>query len=162
VHPVAAVQSEYSLWWRDREQDVIPVLDELGIGFVPYSPLGKGFLTGTVDTTTTFSSNDIRAGIPRFQHDALTANAALVDLLNDLASQANATAAQIAIAWLLAQGPSIVPIPGTKRRERLEENTTAADLTLTAKQLAEIRAAAESITIVGERYSEQMNSMVNL
>ena len=139
VHPVAAVQSEYSLWWRDREDDVIPVLDELGIGLVPYSPLGKGFLTGTIDTTTTFPAGDIRATIPRFQQDAMAANVALVAVLEDIAATAGATTAQVALAWLLAQHPWIVPIPGTKRIARLEENTAAADVQLTADQLDAIR-----------------------
>ena len=128
VHPVAAVQSEYSLWWRDREHDVIPVLAELGIGLVPYSPLGKGFLTGTIDPTTAFPAGDLRATIPRFQQDAMAANVALVAVLEDVAADAGATTAQIALAWLLAQHPWIVPIPGTKRVARLEENTAAADV----------------------------------
>ena len=119
------MQSEYSLWWRNREHDVVPVLDELGIGLVPYSPLGKGFLTGTIDAATTFPSGDLRANIPRFQHDAMAANIALVEVLDDVAAEAGATKAQIALAWLLAQHPWIVPIPGTKRLARLEENTAA-------------------------------------
>ena len=161
VHPVTAVQSEYSLWWRDREGDVIPVLDELGIGLVPYSPLGKGFLTGTIDTTTTFPTGDLRASIPRFQHDALTANVALVDVLNDVAAAAGATAAQVAIAWLLAQRPWIVPIPGTKRAARLEENSAAADLTLGDDQLSAVTAAADRIQIVGARYPEHLDRLTN-
>ena len=161
VHPVAAVQSEYSLWWRDREHDVIPVLDELGIGLVPYSPLGKGFLTGTIDTTTTFPDGDLRASIPRFQHDAMTANLALVEVLNDVAAHADATSAQIALAWLLAQRPWIVPIPGTKRLARLEENTAAAVVQLTADQLDAIQAAADRISIVGARYPEHLDRLTN-
>jgi aryl-alcohol dehydrogenase-like predicted oxidoreductase len=161
VHPATAVQSEYSLWWRDREDDVIPVLGELGIGLVPYSPLGKGFLTGTVDPGTEFASRDIRASIPRFQADAMSANDALVDVLTDIAAKADATPAQVAIAWLLAQGPSIVPIPGTKRAARMEENSAAADLHLTDDQLDSIRQAADQITIVGARYPEHMDKLTN-
>jgi aryl-alcohol dehydrogenase-like predicted oxidoreductase len=161
VHPVAAVQSEYSLWWRDREADVIPVLAELGIGLVPYSPLGKGFLTGTIDPTTTFPSGDLRASIPRFQQDAMAANVALVDVLNSVAAEAGATAAQIAIAWLLAQQPWIAPIPGTKRISRLEENTASADVHLTAAQLDAIRAAADRIQIIGARYPEHLDRLTN-
>jgi aryl-alcohol dehydrogenase-like predicted oxidoreductase len=161
VQPVTAVQSEYSLWWRDREHDVIPVLDELGIGLVPYSPLGRGFLTGAIDPTTTFPSGDLRASIPRFRQDAMAANVALVDALNDVAAAANATAAQIALAWLLAQQPWIVPIPGTKRLARLEENTAAADIELTADQLAAIHAAADRISIVGARYPEHLDRLTN-
>ncbi len=145
VHPVAAVQSEYSLWWHDREADVLPVLAELGIGLVPYSPLGKGFLTGTVTNDTAFAANDLRSRIPRFQGDALTVNHALIDILRRIATQVGATPAQLALAWLLAQQPWIVPIPGTKRLGRLEENTAAADVNLTAAQLAEIQAAADAI-----------------
>jgi len=161
VHPVAAVQSEYSLWWRDREADVIPVLAELGIGLVPYSPLGKGFLTGTVTTDTTFAANDLRSRIPRFQGDALAANHALIDVLHQIATQVGATPAQLALAWLLAQQPWIVPIPGTKRVGRLEENTAAAEVNLTAAQLAEIQAAADAITIVGARYPDELDQMTN-
>ena len=135
VHPVAAVQSEYSMWWRDRENDVIPVLAELGIGMVPYSPLGKGFLTGTIDATTTFASTDMRARMPRFQGEALEANLALVEVLNRIAAEVGATPAQLALAWLLNQQPWIVPIPGTKRIDRLEENVGAADVELTDTQL---------------------------
>jgi aryl-alcohol dehydrogenase-like predicted oxidoreductase len=161
VQPVTAVQSEYSLWWRDREHDVIPVLGELGIGLVPYSPLGRGFLTGAIDPTTTFPSGDLRASIPRFRQDAMAANVALVDALNDVAAEANATAAQIALAWLLAQQPWIVPIPGTKRIGRLEENTAAADIELTADQLDAIDAAADRIAIVGARYPEHLDRLTN-
>jgi aryl-alcohol dehydrogenase-like predicted oxidoreductase len=161
VQPVTAVQSEYSLWWRDREDDVIPVLEELGIGLVPYSPLGKGFLTGAIDASTTFPAGDLRASIPRFQHDAMAANVALVDVLNDVAAEAGATAAQIALAWLLAQQPWIVPIPGTKRISRLEENTAAAGLELTSDQLDAIHAAADRISIVGARYPEHLDRLTN-
>jgi aryl-alcohol dehydrogenase-like predicted oxidoreductase len=155
------VQSEYSLWWRDREQDVIPVLEELGIGLVPYSPLGKGFLTGTIDTTTTFPAGDLRASIPRFQQDAMAANLALVEVLNGVAAQADATTAQIALAWLLAQHPWIVPIPGTKRLPRLEENTAAAAIQLTPDQLDAIQSAADRISIVGARYPEHLDRLTN-
>ena len=142
VQPVSAVQSEYSMWWRDREQDVIPVLGELGIGLVPYSPLGKGFLTGTINTSTTFDASDFRGRTPRFQGEALASNLALV--------------------WLLNQQSWIVPIPGTKRIERLEENIGAAEVELSAGQLAEIRAAADSLTIVGARYPEEQDRMTNV
>jgi aryl-alcohol dehydrogenase-like predicted oxidoreductase len=159
VQPVTAVQSEYSLWWRDREDDVIPVLAELGIGLVPYSPLGKGFLTGTIDASTTFPVGDLRASIPRFQQDAMAANVALVEVLNDVAAQADATSAQVALAWLLAQHPWIVLIPGTKRLARLEENTAAAAVELSADQLGAIRAAADRISIVGARYPEHLDRL---
>jgi aryl-alcohol dehydrogenase-like predicted oxidoreductase len=162
VHPVSAVQSEYSLWWREREQDVIPVLAELGIGMVPYSPLGKGFLTGTIDATATFASSDMRARTPRFQGEALQANLALVEVLTRVAGEAGATPAQLALVWLLDQQPWIVPIPGTKRVERLEENMAAATIELTDAQLAEIRSAADEIEIVGARYPEENDRMTNL
>jgi aryl-alcohol dehydrogenase-like predicted oxidoreductase len=161
VQPVSAVQSEYSMWWRDREQDTIPVLADLGIGLVPYSPLGKGFLTGTIDTTTTFAGNDFRGQTPRFQGEALTANLALVDVLNRIAAKAGATPAQLALAWLLNQQPWTVPIPGTKILTRMEENTAAASVELTADQLAELRAAADEIRIVGARYPEAQDAMTN-
>jgi aryl-alcohol dehydrogenase-like predicted oxidoreductase len=162
VQPVTAVQSEYSLWWRDREADVIPVLEELGIGLVPYSPLGKGFLTGTIDATTTFDSTDPRASTPRFQGEALAANHALVDVLTRIAAEVGATPAQLALAWLLAQKPWIVPIPGTKRIERVEENVGASTVSLSASQLAAIQSAADEITIVGARYPEELDRMTNL
>jgi aryl-alcohol dehydrogenase-like predicted oxidoreductase len=162
VHPVAAVQSEYSLWWRDREHDVIPVLNELGIALVPYSPLGKGFLTGTIDSSTTFAANDLRASIPRFQDEARTANLALVDVLNTVAAQAGATSAQVALAWLLSQQPWIVPIPGTKRIGRLEENSAAAEIVLSADQLSAVQAAADRIPIVGARYPEHLDRLTNI
>jgi aryl-alcohol dehydrogenase-like predicted oxidoreductase len=161
VQPVAAVQSEYSMWWRDREQDTIPVLAELGIGLVPYSPLGKGFLTGTIDATTRFADSDFRGKTPRFQGEALAANLALVEVLNKLAAKAGTTPAQLALAWLLNQQPWIVPIPGTKNRQRMEENTAAASVELTAEQLAELRAAADQIRIVGARYPEAQDAMTN-
>jgi len=161
VQPVTAVQSEYSMWWRDREQDTIPVLAELGIGLVPYSPLGKGFLTGTINASTTFADSDFRGQTPRFQGEALEANLALVDVLKQLAATAGATPAQLALAWLLDQQPWIVPIPGTKNPARLEENTAAASVELTTGQLAELRAAAEQIRIVGARYPEAQDAMTN-
>ena len=161
VHPVAAVQSEYSMWWRDRERDTIPMLAELGIGLVPYSPLGKGFLTGTIDASTTFAEGDFRGQTPRFQGEALAANLALVDVLNRLAAETGATPAQLALAWLLNQQPWIVPIPGTKRIERLEENTAAAAVELNAAQLADLRAAADQVQIVGARYPEAQDRMTN-
>ena len=162
VLPVAAVQSEYSLWFRERERDVIPVLDELGIGMVPFSPLGRGFLTGTITGETRFAEGDLRASIPRFQGEALAANRALVDEIERVAAEVGATPAQIALAWLLAQRPWIVPIPGTKRRARLEENAGAASIELTPAQLEAIHAAAEQITIVGARYPEHLDRMTNL
>ena len=162
VQPVTAVQSEYSLWWRDREADVIPVLEELGIALVPYSPLGKGFLTGTIDATTTFDSTDPRASTPRFQGEALAANHALVDVLTRIAAEVGATPAQLALAWLLTQKPWIVPIPGTKRIERVEENIGASTVSLSASQLAAIQSAADEITIVGARYPEELDRMTNL
>ena len=162
VQPVTAVQSEYSMWWRDREQDTIPVLAELGIGLVPYSPLGKGFLTGAIDTTTTFADSDFRGKTPRFQGEALAANLALVDVLKRIAAEVGATPAQLALAWLLNQQPWIVPIPGTKSAARLEENTAAAAVTLTAEQLADLRAAADQVRIVGARYPKAQDAMTNL
>ena len=162
VQPVAAVQSEYSLWWRDREADVLPVTRELGIGYVPFSPLGRGFLTGTVTDSASLAPNDMRANIPRFQGEALQANLALVNLLTDIASRRGATSAQIAIAWLLAQAPDIVPIPGTKRIHRLEENVAAVDIVLTSGELAEIQQAADSVQIVGARFPEALDKLTNL
>ncbi len=162
VQPVSAVQSEYSMWWRDRERDVIPVLAELGIGMVPYSPLGKGFLTGTIDARTTFGSTDMRARTPRFQGEALQANLALVDVLTRVSREVGGTPAQLALVWLLRQQPWIVPIPGTKRIERVDENVGAAGVRLSDAQLAEIRAAADEIEIVGARYPEENDRMTNL
>ncbi len=162
VHPVTAVQSEYSLWWRRPEADVIPTLEELGIGFVPYSPLGKGFLTGKINESTAFSSSDIRNSIPRFNTDARKANQALVDLLGRIAQRKRATPAQIALAWLLAQKPWIVPIPGTRKLERLDENNGAAAVELTADDLREIESAASKITVQGARYPEHLERMTNL
>jgi aryl-alcohol dehydrogenase-like predicted oxidoreductase len=159
VQPVTAVQSEYSLWWRAREAEVLPTLEELGIGFVPYSPLGKGFLTGKIDETTAFDSSDIRSRIPRFTPEARKANQALVDLLARIAEWKKATPAQIALAWLLAQKPWIVPIPGTRRLERLEENLGAAAIELTPDDLREIESAASKIPVQGARYPEELERM---
>ncbi|MHA6509993.1 aldo/keto reductase [Tessaracoccus sp. Y1736] len=162
VQPVAAVQSEYSMWWRDREQDVIPVLEELGIGMVPFSPLGKGFLTGTIDASTTFTETDFRGRTPRFQGEALQANLALVEKLNQVAAEVGCTPAQLALQWVLHQRPWMVPIPGTKRIQRLEENVGAAAVQLSDSQLAEIRDAADRIVITGARYPEELDRMTNL
>ncbi|HJQ02061.1 MAG TPA: aldo/keto reductase [Jatrophihabitans sp.] len=161
VHPVTALQSEYSLFWREPEAEIIPTLERLGIGLVPFSPLGRGFLTGRLDTTTPFGEGDIRANLPRFTPEAMAANQALVDLLGPIASAKNATPAQVALGWLLAQKPWIVPIPGTRRLPRLEENLGAADLHLTAAELAEIDTAAAEITIQGDRYPEAMQRMID-
>jgi aryl-alcohol dehydrogenase-like predicted oxidoreductase len=161
VHPVAALQSEYSLWWREPEEKILPVLEELGIGFVPFSPLGKGFLTGKIDESTAFGSGDIRAGIPRFTPEARRANQALVDLLGAVAARKDATPAQVALAWLLAQKPWIVPIPGTRRIERLEENVGAAAVTLTSDDLAEIEQAASAIQVHGERYPAHLQELID-
>jgi aryl-alcohol dehydrogenase-like predicted oxidoreductase len=162
VQPVTAVQSEYSLWWRRPEAEVLSTLEELGIGFVPYSPLGKGFLTGKITEDTAFDSTDIRTGIPRFTAEARKANQALVDLLGSIAARKDATPAQIALAWLLAQKPWIVPIPGTRRLERLDENTGAVAVDLTPGDLAEIEEAAAKITVQGARYPEHLERMTNL
>jgi aryl-alcohol dehydrogenase-like predicted oxidoreductase len=159
VQPVAAVQSEYSLWWRRPEAEVLPTLDELGIGFVPYSPLGKGFLTGKIDQNTTFDSTDFRATLPRFTPEARKSNQALVDLLGAIAARKRATPAQIALAWLLAQKPWIVPIPGTTKLSRLDENIGAAALELTSDDLREINTAAAKITVQGDRYPEQLERL---
>src|SRR4051812_754181 len=159
VQPVAAVQSEYSLWWRKPEEEVLPTLEELGIGFVPYSPLGKGFLTGRIDENTKLDSSDFRNTIPRFSPEARKANQALVDLLSEIAGRKDATPAQLALAWLLARKPWIVPIPGTTKRHRLEENLGAANVELTADDLREIEAAASAIEVQGARYSEQGERM---
>jgi aryl-alcohol dehydrogenase-like predicted oxidoreductase len=159
VHPVTAVQSEYSLWWRRPEEEVLPALEELGIGFVPYSPLGRGFLTGKIDESTTFDSSDFRNTLPRFSPEARKANHALVDLLGQIAAWKKATRAQIALAWLLAQKPWIVPIPGTTKLQRLEENIGAVAIELTAEDLREINNAASKITVQGARYSEKIEQM---
>jgi aryl-alcohol dehydrogenase-like predicted oxidoreductase len=159
VQPVAAVQSEYSLWWKRPEAEVLPSLEELGIGFVPYSPLGKGFLTGKINASTTFPSNDLRSRIPRFTPEARKVNQALVDLLADIAQRKNATPAQIALAWLLAQKSWIVPIPGTTKLSRVEENIGAAGIKLTPDDLREIDTAASKITVEGARYPEELEQM---
>ena len=161
VQPVAALQNEYSLWWRKPEEEIIPACEELGIGLVPYSPLGKGFLTGKVDETTTFDSADVRNILPRFTPEARKANQALVDLLGEIARRKNATPAQVALAWLLAQKPWIVPIPGTTKLHRLEENIRAAEVELTPDDLREIETAASQITPQGDRYPEHMERMTN-
>jgi aryl-alcohol dehydrogenase-like predicted oxidoreductase len=160
IQPVTALQSEYSLWWRSPELDVLPTLEELGIGFVPFSPLGRGFLTGKVDANTTFDSTDFRNNLPRFTPEARKANKALVDVLTSIAARKNATPAQLALAWLLAQKPWIVPIPGTTKLPRLEENIGAATLKLTPDDLREIDSAASKIAVQGDRYPEAMNRMV--
>jgi aryl-alcohol dehydrogenase-like predicted oxidoreductase len=159
VQPITAVQSEYSLWWRKPETEVLPTLEELGIGFVPFSPLGKGFLTGKIDENTTFDSSDFRNIVPRFTPEARKANQALVDLLTRVAREKNATPAQIALAWLLAQKPWIVPIPGTTKLERLKENIEAAAVELTPDDLREIDSAASKITLEGARYPEHLEQL---
>jgi aryl-alcohol dehydrogenase-like predicted oxidoreductase len=156
VQPVTALQSEYSLWTREPEQEILPTLEELGIGFVPFSPLGRGFLTGKMDETTQFDSNDFRMSLPRFTPEAMKANQALVDLLGQVAQQKGATPAQVALAWLLAQKPWIAPIPGTTKLHRLDENLGAAALELTPEDLAGIDAAAAKITVQGARYPEHL------
>ncbi len=160
VQPVTALQSEYSLWWREPEAEVIPTLEELGIGFVPFSPLGKGFLTGKIDEKTTFDSSDFRNIVPRFSPEARKANQGVVDLLGRIAEQKEATLAQIALAWLLAQKPWIVPIPGTTKVSRLEENLGAVNIKLTADDLREIDSAASKIKVEGARYPEHLQKMV--
>jgi aryl-alcohol dehydrogenase-like predicted oxidoreductase len=161
VQPVTALQSEYSLWWREPEQEILPTLEELGIGFVPFSPLGKGFLTGKIDENTTFDKNDFRNTVPRFSEENRKANQALVNLLGIIASRLKATPAQIALAWLLIQKPWIVPIPGTTKLHRLEENLGAANIQLADSDLKEINEALSNIEVQGNRYSEQAQKMVN-
>ena len=162
VQPLSALQSEYSLWWRKPEQEVIPTLGELGIGFVPYSPLGKGFLTGKIDENARFDSSDFRSTLPRFTPEALKANRALIDLLGRIAQRKNATPAQIALAWLLAQKPWIVPIPGTTKLSRLEENIGAVSIRLTPEDLRDIDAAASKTKVEGARYPERLEKMTGL
>jgi aryl-alcohol dehydrogenase-like predicted oxidoreductase len=162
VQPVTALQSEYSLWWRKPEQEILPALEELGIALVPFSPLGKGFLTGKIDETTTFDKNDFRNIVPRFTPEARKANQVLVDLLGQVAKQKNVTPAQIALAWLLAQRPWIVPIPGTTKLARLEENLGAASIELTPDDLRAIDAAASKITVEGARYPEALEKRTGL
>jgi len=161
VHPVTALQSEYSLWWREPEADILPLLEELGIGFVPFSPLGKGFLTGKIDENTTFDSTDFRSTVPRFSQDARKANQALVDLISSFAEQKNATPAQIALAWGLAQRPWIVPIPGTTKLHRLEENLGAVNVELTAEDLRELDNLTSRVKVQGARYGEGSQKLVN-
>lgn len=160
VQPVTALQSEYSLWWREPEQEILPTLWELGIGFVPFSPLGKGFLTGTVSAEATYGSDDFRSIVPRFSQSALRANQGLVVLIRQIAAQKQATPAQIALAWLLAQAPWIVPIPGTTKLHRLEENLGGADITLDANELKAIDTSLAQIPIEGERYPEALKARV--
>lgn len=162
VHPVTALQSEYSLWWRKPEEEVLPALEELGIGFVPFSPLGKGFLTGKIDENTTFDSSDFRNIVPRFTPEARRANQALVDLLKSMSESKSATPAQLALAWLLAQKPWIVPIPGTTKLHRLDENIGAVSVQLTADDLREIESAASKIEVQGARYPEELERRTGL
>jgi aryl-alcohol dehydrogenase-like predicted oxidoreductase len=159
IQPVTALQSEYSLWWRAPEAEVLPVLEELGIGFVPFSPLGRGFLTGAIDENTTFDSSDIRSSVPRFTPEARKANQALVDLLRNIGERKKATPGQIALAWLLAQKPWIVPIPGTTKLQRLDENIGAVSLELTPDDLRDIESAASKISVQGARYPEHLERM---
>ena len=160
VQPVTALQSEYSLWWRRPEAEILPVLEELGIGLVPYSPLGRGYLTGRMDDSTVFDSSDFRAALPRFTPQARQANRGLVDLIGRIAARKQATSAQVALAWILAQKPWIVPIPGTTKLHRLEENLGAAAVRLTAGDLREIEGALAGLTVQGERYPEQLQRMI--
>jgi len=161
VQPVAALQSEYSLWWREPEDEILPTLEELGIGFVPFSPLGKGFLTGKIDETTTFDPTDVRNTVPRFSPENRRANQAMVELVTRIAAEKQATPAQVALAWLLARRPWIVPIPGTTKLHRLEENLGAVDVELTADDLREIEDASSRITVQGARYSESSQRMID-
>ena len=161
VQPVTALQSEYSLWWREPEEEVLPTLEELGIGFVPFSPLGKGFLTGAIDENTTFDSADFRNIVPRFAPEARKANQTLVEVLGEIAAQKRATRAQIAIAWLLVQKPWIVPIPGTTKLHRLDENIGAADVELTSDDLLDIESAVSQVTVQGARYPEHLQQRVD-
>jgi len=162
VQPLTAIQSEYSLWWRRPEEELVPTLEELGIGFVTFSPLGKGFLTGSFNKDSKFSKSDFRNIVPRFTPEALDANQVLVDLLKKVAEQKNTTPGQIALAWLLAQKPWIVPIPGTTKLNRLEENIGAANVTLTSKELSEIKLALDNIKVVGDRYPEELEKRTGL
>ncbi|HMK18242.1 MAG TPA: aldo/keto reductase [Chitinophagaceae bacterium] len=160
VQPVAALQSEYSLWWRQPEEELLPTLEELGIGFVPFSPLGKGFLTGKIDENTKFDSTDFRNIVPRFSPDARKANQSMIDLLNNIAAKKNATPAQVALGWLMAQKPWIVPIPGTTKLHRLEENIGSVNIEFTSDELREIDNASSEIKVQGERYPEQLQKLV--
>jgi len=159
VQPVAALQSEYSLWWREPEQQILPLLEELGIGFVPFSPLGRGFLTGAMDASTSFEANDFRANLPRFSEANRRANAQLVEVIGGLAARKGISHAQIALAWLLARKPWIVPIPGTTKLHRLEENLGAADVQLDSDDMAAIQQALDAITVAGERYPKQLQAV---
>jgi aryl-alcohol dehydrogenase-like predicted oxidoreductase len=161
VQPVTALQSEYSLWWREPEEQILPTLEELGIGFVPFSPLGKGFLTGAINENTPFDSTDFRNSVPRFSAENRKANQSLVEVLGRIADQKRVTRAQIALAWLLAQKPWIVPIPGTTKRHRLEENLGAADVELTPDDLRDIEAAVSDVEVQGDRYSPQMQQRID-
>ena len=161
VQPVTALQSEYSLWWREPEEAILPTLEELEIGFVPFSPLGKGFLTGKIDETTEFDSSDFRNTVPRFDSEARKANVAFVELLTEIEERKNATPAQIALAWLLARKPWIVPIPGTTKLHRLEENLAATDVDLTSDDLEEIERGASQIGPQGHRYSESSERLID-
>jgi aryl-alcohol dehydrogenase-like predicted oxidoreductase len=161
VQPVAALQSEYSLWWREPEKEILPTLEELGIGFVPFSPLGKGFLTGAISEKTEFDKSDFRNIVPRFSEEARKANQGLVEALGKIAEQKKATKAQIALAWLLAQKPWIVPIPGTTKLHRLEENLGAANVSLSGGDLKEIHEAVSAIDVQGARYPENLQKMIN-
>lgn len=161
VQPVTALQSEYSLFWREPEEEILPLLEKLGIGFVPFSPLGKGFLTGKIDKNTSFSDNDFRSTVPRFSEENLKNNFTLVDLVTAFAKEKNATPAQVALAWILYQKPWIVPIPGTTKISRLEENMGATDITLSKEQLQKITEATSKIHLLGERYSEANQKMIN-
>jgi aryl-alcohol dehydrogenase-like predicted oxidoreductase len=160
VQPVTALQSEYSMWWREPEREILPLLEELGIGFVPFSPLGKGFLTGTIKAGATFAQDDFRSKVPRFAAEAIEANEKLVVLLGELAAEKAVTSAQIALAWLLAQKPWIVPIPGTTKLPRLQENLAAVDISLSADDLHKITQALETVKIVGERYPASLQARV--
>lgn len=160
VHPVAALQSEYSLWWREPEKEILPLLEELGIGFVPFAPLGKGFLTGAIDANTTFAKDDFRNLVPRFAEDARKANQKLVDAVGLIAESKGVTRAQIALAWLIAQKPWIAPIPGTTKQHRLEENVGGADVELTPEDIAQIREALEGIEVQGARYPQHLQQRV--
>ncbi len=160
VQPVTALQSEYSLWWREPEAEILPTLEELGIGFVPFSPLGKGFLTGAINQNTKFSSDDFRNNVPRFTEENRKANQALVDVIGKFAAQKKVTPAQVALAWLLAQKPWIVPIPGTTKLHRLQENVGAASVQLSAEDLRELETAASKVTVQGARYPEHLQKLV--
>lgn len=161
VHPVTALQSEYSLWWREPEDQILPVLEELGIGFVPFSPLGKGFLTGKISTTATFDSSDFRSKVPRFQPENLKANEVFVDLLAKVAEEKKASRAQIALAWILSRKPWIVPIPGTTKLERLTENNKAAEVVLSPNDLRLIEEASQKMKPQGERYPEHLQRRID-